>query len=395
VRHAGIPADREKAATGGERRHNLPVAQSGFVGREREMEEVRRALSATRLLTLTGAGGSGKTRLALEVARDLVEDYPDGVWLVELASVSEGNVVPGAVAAALGLRERPDLPFADALVEFLRSRRVLLVLDNCEHLLEGCARLVDTLLVSCENLQILATSREALGVAGETNWMVPSLTVPDEGQPPDPRNLGRYEAVQLLVERARSRSPGFVLTPENAEAVARVCRRLDGIPLAVELAPARMGTLSVEQISERLGDSLGFLTTGERTRAPRQRTLRATLEWGHGLLSGPEQELFGRLSVFAGGWTLEAAEEVGAGRDTQEGEVLDLLSSLVDKSLVVAEAFGSGVPRYRLLEIVRQYAAEKLAAGGEEEAVRQRHALFFLGLAERAEPELSATEQVA
>jgi predicted ATPase/DNA-binding SARP family transcriptional activator len=414
--HEEIPTDRfspahsdevegPKEDAGGDRRHNLPVAQSGFVGREREMSEVKRTLSMTRLLTLTGAGGCGKTRLALEVARDLTGAYPDGVWLVELASLSEEALVPNSVAAALGVRKQPDIPFTDSLVDFLGSRRILLVLDNCEHLIEACARLVDTLLGSCEHLRVMATSREALGVVGEVNWLVPSLGVPDAGQLLSPESLARYEAVELFVERARSRSPTFVLTPENAPAVVDVCRRLDGIPLAIELATARMGALSVEQIAERLRDSLGFLTTGDRTRAPRQRTLKAALAWGYELLSEPERKLFGRLSVFVGGWTLEAAEEVCSGDGIGEGQdphgrvsnppVLDLLSQLVDKSLVVAEADRAGAPRYRLLETVRQYASGRLGYAGEEEAVRQRHALFFLELAERAEPELSGAEQAA
>ena len=223
--------------------HNLPVAQSSFVGRESETLEVKRTLSMTRLLTLTGAGGCGKTRLALEVASDLVGTYPDGVWLVELAALSEEALVPNAVAAALGVRERPDLPLTDTLVNSISSRQMLLILDNCEHLIYTCAGLVDTLLGSCEQLRVLATSREALGVAGETNWLVPSLTVPDAGGLPATQSLARYEAVQLFLERARSRLPAFVLTSENAPAVVNVCRRLDGIPLAIELATARMTAL--------------------------------------------------------------------------------------------------------------------------------------------------------
>ena len=390
------PAGRPRQDGGTGPRNNLPVARSGFVGREREMSEVGRALSTARLLTLTGAGGCGKTRLAFEVARDLADDgaYPDGVWLVELASLSEGDLVPGAVAAALGLREQPNVPVIDALVDYLRSKRMLLVLDNCEHLIEDCARLVDTLLGSCENLRVLATSREALGVAGEVNWMVPSLTIPEAGALSDPQSLRRYEAIELFLERARSRMPAFEFTPKNAAAVADICRKLDGMPLAIELATARMGALSVEQISERLGRSIDLLKTGERTAAPRQRTLRAALAWGYELLEESERKLLGRLSVFAGGWDLETAEAVGAGGGIEGVEVLDLLSSLVDKSLVIVESSDGAAPRYRLLETVRQYASEKLAARGEVEAVRQRHALFFLELAERAEPDLSGPEQV-
>ena len=378
---------------------NLPLELTSFIGRAREVAEVKRLLAERRLLTLTGAGGSGKTRLALEVARDLVGTYPDGVWLVELASLSDGKLVAGAVAAALGVGEQPDLPYTETLVDYLRSRRMLLVLDNCEHLIDACAEIAFTLLSSCEHLRILATSREALGVAGEVNWPVPSLGVPDADHLSVPQDLSRYEAVQLFVERARSRLPAFELTPENAGAVAEVCRRLDGIPLAIELATARITALTVEQIAERLRDSLGFLTTVDRTRAPRQRTLKATLAWSYELLSKAEQELYGRLSVFAGGWTLEAAEEVCSGDGIEEDEVwdsnptvLDLLSRLVDKSLVVAET--DGAPRYRLLETVRQFASEKLGSG-EEQAVRQRHALYFLELAELAEPELCGAGQAA
>jgi predicted ATPase/DNA-binding CsgD family transcriptional regulator len=364
------------------------------VGREQAMLEIERELASTRLLTLTGVGGSGKTRLALEVVRELLEVYPDGAWLVELASLTEWDLVPQVVAAALGLREQPGLPFTDALVDFLRSKRMLLVLDNCEHLIEDCAQLVDALLDSCEHLRILATSREALRVAGEVNWTVHSLAVPDAGDLPDPEGLAGYEAVRLFVQRARSRSPEFVLTQENARAVADICRELDGIPLAIELAAARLAVLSVKQIAERLNDSLGLLTMGDRTRALRQRTLRAALAWSHELLSEPERELFGRLSVFAGGWTLEAAEHVGTGEPVEAGEVLELLTALVEKSLVVAEGSGAGELRYRMLEPVRQYALERLEEGGRTEEARRRHAAFFVSLAEEARPKLRAAPQV-
>jgi predicted ATPase/DNA-binding CsgD family transcriptional regulator len=386
--------ERPEDDTGGHRRHNLSAARSGFIGRGHEMSEVELALSTTRLLTLTGAGGCGKTRLAVEVASRLIEDYPDGVWLVELASLAEGELVPGAAATALGLSEQPDLSYTDILVDFLRPKRMLLILDNCEHLIEECARLVDTLLSTCEHLRVMATSREMLGVGGEVNWVVPSLTVPDSGLLAGPESLGRYEAVELFVERARLRTPAFGLTPENSGAVADICRKLDGIPLAIELATARMGVLSVGQISVRLEDSLGFLTAGDRTMAPRQRTLRATLDWSHELLSEPEQTLFRRLSVFAGGWTLEAAEAVGAAEAAEEGRVLDLLSSLADKSLVVAEADAEGALRCRMLEPVRQYALERLAESAEAGETRRRHVAFFVALAEEARPELRAAPQV-
>jgi predicted ATPase/DNA-binding SARP family transcriptional activator/DNA-binding CsgD family transcriptional regulator len=367
-------------------RHNLPAARTSFVGREREMLAVKRAFAMTRLLTLTGFGGSGKSRLALEVARNLVGVYPDGVWLVELAPLSEGELVPQAVANALGIQERPGQPLANTLIDALRARQMLLVLDNCEHLIDAVALLVDTLLVSCPNLRVLATSREALDVAGEVRWIVPSLSVPDSRRSLTVEELESYESVRLFVERASSRRSGFELRPENTHSVAQICERLDGIPLAIELAAARMGTLSVEQISERLTNSLKLLTSGGRTAPPRHRTLRGTLDWSHDLLGEPERALFRRLSVFAGGWTLGAAEAVGGEGGVEDGEVLDLLSELVEKSLVVFEADGESGMRYRMLEPVRQYAREKLEEEWEANKIRRRHADFFVALAEQ-EPE--------
>jgi len=283
------------------------------VGREREIEEVKEELATTQLLTLTGVGGSGKTRLALEVARDLVEAYPDGAWLVQLAPLSEEALVPKAVAEALGVPERPQEPLTDTLAEVLGDRQLLLVLDNCEHLLEAVARLVNELLDSCPRLRVLATSREGLGVEGEIRWVVPPLSVPDLQHTPSSGELEAYESVRLFVERARGRDSTFSLSSHNELAVGEICRKLEGIPLAIELAAARVGALSLGQISERLTDSLKLLRGGSRTQMPKQRTLRGALDWSHELLSKDEKKLFGRLSVFAGGWTLEAAEAVGAG----------------------------------------------------------------------------------
>src|SRR5918994_4963126 len=371
-------------------RNNLPAARSSFVGREREMAEVERGLASTRLLTLTGAGGSGKTRLALEAACDLVGAYTDGVWLVELAPLSEGALVPKEVAEALRISERPAQPLTGTLMEVLRDRQMLLIMDNCEHLLEATAHLIDSLLDSCPRLGILATSREAIGVEGEARWVVPPLSVPEDGRSSE--ELGGYESVRLFVERARGRDPSFSLNPQAARAVAEICARLEGIPLAIELAAARVGTLSLEQISARLGSSLDFLTRGGRTAEPRQRTLKGALDWSHELLSEPEKVLFRRLSVFAGGWTLTTAETVASGDGVAEGEILDLLSGLVDKSLVLAEEHGGSGVRYRMLEPVKQYAREKLEEAGESGTVRRRHADFFLALAERARPELRGPE---
>ena len=368
----------------GARRHNLPHALTSFVGREHELVAVKRALGMTRLLTLTGPGGSGKTRLALEVARDLAGAYSDGVWLVELAGLSEGELVPQEVMTTLGVREQPGRPLTETLVEALRNKEMLLVLDNCEHLIDACAQLAETLLSRCARLRVLATSREPLDVAGEMNWAVPALSLPDPQRTPTVEELEGYESARLFVERAQNRNPAFDLTPQDAEAVAEICQRLEGIPLAIELAAARVG-LAVEQIAERLDDSLRLLTAGGRTATPRQQTLRGTLDWSYELLSEPERQLFGRLSVFAGGWALEAAEAVGAGDGIEKEDVLDLLLRLVDKSLVVVQTGAEGAPRYRMLEPVRQYAAQHLKNSGEANEAQSRHAAFFLALAEEAE----------
>jgi predicted ATPase len=290
------------------------------------------------------------------------------------------------------MQEHPDRSPTQTLADYLRAKRVLLVLDNCEHLIDAVARLTDDLLNSCSHIKVLATSRESLNVEGELNWLVPSLSAPSLLQSPRVEELAGYESVRLFVERARLRNTAFSLTPENAQAVTRICGRLEGIPLAIELAAARVG-LSVEQIAARLDDSLRLLNAGSRTASPRQRTLRGTLDWSYALLSEPEQRQFCWLSVFAGGWTLEAAEAVGGG-DTERGDVFDLLSSLVDKSLVVAEATGGGGVRYRMLEPIRQYAREKLEEGGEAEEVQRQHASFFLALAEFAEPRLRGPEDI-
>ena len=388
------PADPTRGEPSDAARHNLPAARTSFVGREREMVEVKRTLAMTRLLTLTGAGGTGKTRLAIEVARDLVGSYPDGVWLVELASLSEPGLVVQEAANAMGVQERPGEPLTNTLADALADKGVLLVLDNCEHLVEEAARLADALLASCPHLKVLATSREPLGVSGEVNWAAPPLSVPDATKGElTADTLVRYEAVRLFVDRARLRLLDFKVTQENAGAVARVCRKLEGIPLAIELATARMGSLAVEQVAQRLETSLDVLKGTSRTTAPRQQTLRATLDWSHDLLSDDERAFFGRLSVFAGGWTLGAAEAVCLGDGIEEDDVLDLLGGLVDKSLVVARAASSGALRYRMLEPVRQYAREKLMDSGDGEQVRSEHAAFLAKLAEEAESGLLGINQ--
>src|SRR5215213_3038343 len=389
-----VSSTRRTSGSSSTPRHNLPAQRSSFVGREQQVLEVGQALAMTRLLTLTGAGGSGKTRLALEVARDLLEAYPNGVWLVELAPLSEELLVPKAVAEALKVPERPQEPLLDTLADVLRERQLLLVVDNCEHLIEAAAGLVDKLLDSCPRVRILATSREALGVEGEARRPVPPLSAPEpqEGTSSS-EELEAYESVRLFIERARGRDPTFSLSPQNALAVAEICWRLEGIPLAIELAAARVGTLSLEQISQRLEDSMKLLTGGRKTQLAKQRTLRGALDWSFELLSESERRVFRRLSVFAGGWTLEAAEAVGVGGGIEEGEVLDLLSGLVEKSLVVARGSDQRGVRYRMLEPVRQYAQEKLKESGEAEAARRAHAQCFLALTEEAEPELSGPRE--
>jgi non-specific serine/threonine protein kinase len=374
--------------------HNLPVALSTFIGRERDITEVKRLLleDENRLLTLTGSGGCGKTRLALAVAHELVGDFEDGTWWVGLASLSNPTLVPQAVASSLGVREAPDRSLSEVLQEHLRTEDLLLLLDNCEHLIDACAELADTLLRTCPNLKILATSREALSIAGETSWSVPPLSLPDLRDLPPVEPLMRYEALRLFVERARAVASSFELTEQNAPAVARVCQRLDGIPLAIELAAARARVLSAEQIAKRLGESFQLLSTESRMADPRQQTLRATVDWSHDLLSEKEKVLFRRLSVFAGGFTLEAAEAVCAGNSPESAEVLTLMTHLVDKSLVLV-AERQGEARYRLLETVRQYGREKLEESGEEAEIRRRHANFFLAFAEQVEPKINSKDR--
>jgi predicted ATPase/transcriptional regulator with XRE-family HTH domain len=369
-------------------RTNLPVQLTSLIGREREQREVRALLGAARLVTLTGAGGAGKTRLALAVAEAMLSEYPEGIWLVELAPLADPALVVQAVAQVLGLREEPGRPLLGTLLASLKERRLLLVLDNCEHLVMACASLSEGLLRACADLRILATSREALAVPGETTYRVPSLAVPDPEHPPGLKDLAGYAAVRLFVARAQSRRPDFRLGAQNARAVAAICARLDGMPLAIELAAARVGSLPVEAIAARLADRFRLLTGGPRTAVSRQQTLRATLDWSCDLLAEGERRLLARLSVFAGGCTLEAAEAICSGSGVEERDVLDLLARLVDRSLVLleeAEPEGEW-GRYRLLETVRRYGRERLEAQEDAVAVRRRHAAHYLALAEEAEP---------
>lgn len=351
-----------------ERATNLPEPATSFVGREDELRRAVEALGRTRLLTLTGPGGTGKTRLALRAASDAAENFPGGVWLVELAPLASGDLVTSTLAGVLGLQTAGGLT-VDALAERLGTAPTLLVLDNCEHLLDAAARLADALVRRVPGLRVLATSREPLGVEGETVFRVPTLSLPEGDAVED---IGRSEAARLFVERATAHRDDFAVTPANAPAVASLCRRLDGLPLAMELAAARVGALGVEGIEARLDDRLRLLTGGSRTALPRQQTLRALVDWSYDLLNETERTILRRLAAFAGGWTLEAAEAVVAGEGIEAAEVLDGLASLVDKSLATFDG-----ERYGMLHTVRGYAQERLREGGDEAATAARHAAFF------------------
>ena len=367
---------------------NLPQDQNAFVGRERELHELRQLVGVTRALTLCGAGGIGKTRLALQVLAAVADEFPDGVWFVELGDLRQPDLVVPCVASAVGVGEEPGRPLLETLADALRSRRLLLALDNCEHLIDACARVCRYLLASSPGLHLITTSREPLRVAAETVWQVPPLSVaPGDttAAPGDataaPADACQSEAVRLFAARAAASHPGFTVGPANAAAVMALCRALDGMPLAIELAAARVRALSVEQISERLTDRFGLLTTGDRTAPPRQRTLRATMDWSHELLTAPEQILLRRLSVFAG-WSLEMAEQVCADDDIPAGDILDLLAALVDKSLAVPEPEVLGQARYRLLDTIREYAAARLADAGESATFQRRLRDYTVRVAE-------------
>ncbi len=371
--------------------NNLPRQLTSFIGREEQIAEVKRLLSTSPLLTLTGVGGVGKTRLSVQAAAGVVDQFQHGVWLVELAPLSDPSLVPQSVSTVLGVREQPGRSILDVITDFLQPKELLLVLDNVEHLIAACAQLADALLRACPNLRIMVTSRESLGIAGETVWPVPALSFPDTQLLQPVEQFLKSEAIRLFVERATTIVPTFKLTDRNGLAVARICQRLDGLPLAIELAAARVKVLSVEEIAERLNDRFRLLTGGGRTTLPRHQTLQAAIDWSYDLLSEKERTLLGRLSVFAGGWTLEAGETVCTGGDVELREVLDLLTHLVDKSLVIAEE-RNGEARYRYLETIRQYAGEKLLDAGEQREVQRKHRDWYLTLAGEASKTLRAAD---
>jgi predicted ATPase/class 3 adenylate cyclase/DNA-binding CsgD family transcriptional regulator len=392
VTHPGMSSSFPPLRSLGSHRHNLPIQLTSFVGRGRELAELNALLASTRLLTLTGTGGCGKTRLALQLAADVVDRYPGGVWWLELAPLADPTLIESALATIVGVRPLPGQTPLDAAVLRLAPVRALVLLDNCEHVLEPCARLADALLRGCPEVSVVATSREPVGVGGETTWRVPSLSLPRSlpaaGESKAAQSLGQSDAMRLFVERAVKVWPNFTLTDDTAPSVARVCRDLDGIPLAIELAAARVRVLSVERIAEGLADRFQLLTGGARGALPRLQTLRGSVDWSYGLLVEPERRLLRRLGVFQGGFTLEACEAVCAGDDLDRYAILDLLTSLVDKSLVLVEERGSR-GRYALLETVRHYALERLAEAGEAGRLRDRHTEAFVALAERTEPKLA------
>jgi predicted ATPase/class 3 adenylate cyclase len=365
--------------------NNLPQQLTSFIGRGRESADIKSLLAKTRLLTLIGVGGIGKTRLSLQVAADVMAEYPDGVWLVELAPLTDARLVAQAVASVLGVIEEAGHPVVEALMKYVKDRNLLLILDNCEHLVDACADLAKQLLQAAPNLRILASSREHLRVAGETTYPVPALAAPDPYDKFIHTTLTQFEAARLFIDRAVAAQPAFAISEQNAAAIADVCHRLDGIPLAIELAASRVRALPVGTIASRLNDRFRLLGGSDRTVLPRQRTLRALIDWSYDLLTEPERALFRRFAVFAGGWTLEAAEAIGANGDIREGDIMDLLSSLVEKSLL---ALDGEAMRYRFLDTVHQYAKERLGESGEEPRVRSRHLAYYLALAEEARPEL-------
>jgi predicted ATPase/DNA-binding SARP family transcriptional activator len=362
----------------------LPVPLTGFVGRDQELAAVLALLEDARLLTLTGAGGSGKTRLALAAARDA--DVP-AAW-VELASIADPTTLPAHVASVLGARTDAGVTPEQAITGLLQEREILLVLDNCEHVVDICAHLVERLLRACSRLRVLATSREPLGVTGERSWLVPTLALPERGAPLSAAAAGESGAVRLFVERARDAAPGFALTEANVEAVVQICRRLDGLPLALELAAARIAVLTPAQLAARLDDRFAVLSTGPRAATPRQRTLRGTVDWSYELLDEDERILLARLSVFVGGFTLEAAERVCAGGEIPAARVLELLASLASKSLVTMQEQDDGQARYTLLETIREYAGERLRERGGVDAVARQHGEFFRDLVTAVVPDV-------
>ena len=373
-------------------RHNIPLDLTSFVGRGKEVADVRQIITKNRMLTLTGVGGTGKTRLALTASRGLVDAFPGGVWLVELSTIIDSGQVLRAIAAVLDVHEKSSEPLINSLIEFIGDSEMLLIMDNCEHLLTACASLAEKMLTACPNFRLLATSREAIGLPGEVTYHVPSLQLPDTKNQNEGRDLWSIESMRLFLDRAASVKPGFNPNTAETEAVAKICSRLDGIPLAIELAAARVRSLPVEEIAARLSDRFRLLTGGSRSSIPRQQTLQALVDWSYDLLTEEEKTLLRRLSVFTGGSTLDAAESVCSGNGLKKEEILNLIARLVDKSLLnYIET--SGTARYEMLETIRQYAREKLVQSAEVEMSRKQHLKYFMELATQAAPQLWRSNQ--
>jgi non-specific serine/threonine protein kinase len=387
-----VTRDDAEATRASKLKHNLPYQLTSFVGREQEIAQLVELVTANRLVTLTGAGGAGKTRLAIEVASRLVDAFPDGVWLVELAALSDPRLVPQAVAQALALPEQPTRPVMETLSDYLASKKLLLVLDNVEHLLEACVHLVDEIVRRSPDIAVLVTSRERLGITGELTYRVPSLTVPGTNETLTPEIVSPYEGVRLFVERAKLLRPDFDVTTENTAAVASICARLDGMPLAIELAAPRLRSMSVEELSQRLDQRFALLTDRSLMALPRHRTLRSMIDWSYDLLTEVEQAMLRRVSVFAGGWTLAASEHVCTGDGIEKSDTIGLLTSLADKNLIITEEH-EGATRYRMLETIRQYALSRLDETDEEAQWRNRHFAWVLALAEESFQPLRAREQ--
>ena len=376
-------AEREKAPE--VKKHNLPNSTTSFIGREKEMKEVRDLFHKSRIVTLTGAGGCGKTRLAREIAFMLVEEYKDGVWFIDLSPISDPNFVSKEISDVLNIKEEPDKPIVDTLIESIKEKSLLILLDNCEHLIQECAEIAHKLLNTVKGIRILATSREALNIQGEVVWRIPLMSFPGSSDSiKEIKEINQYEAIRLFVDRADSSQPGFTLNPQNVSSVTQICQRIEGIPLAIELAATRIRHIGLETILERLEDHFKILSSSSRVAPDRQQTLKAAIDWSYDLLSEQEQLLFRRVSVFAGDFSIEAVEEVCSDKELKEGNILTLLSQLVDKSLVIAENQEDGSVRYKCLIPLHQYSLQKLIADKEEDTFRKKHLEYYLKIAEKA-----------
>ena len=364
--------------------HNLPAHLPSFIGREKEVETIKELVSENRLVTLTGAGGCGKTRLAIQFAAQVIPEYADGVWMVELAPVTVPEHIDQAIAEVFKIKEQPGSNLIQIITHYLENKKLLLILDNCEHLITACSEIVEQILKSTKHITILCTSREALNVSDEVAWRAPSLSLPENGKELTASEINQYEAVQLFVARAKNKQPDFYLSDHNSKPVLQICKRLDGIPLAIELAASRVNVFNPEHIVSKLDDRFLLLTGGRRTSLERHKTLQATIDWSYDLLSDKEKTIFHHSSVFVGGFDLEAFEHICGTAAVENEELLDLLTSLIEKSLVITKTVESGAYRYQLLETIRHYAKEKLLESGESDTARETHYQYYFKLSEQA-----------